>query len=151
MKKTIGIILTGLLMVTVMCQPKPKTDTTKAQETKAVSSEKGILLYNKSLPEIKQLINGKWELVSSQNSRESGEYENTFIQFNDDKYIWTEDGKDEPGNLNWRAETTPKGQQIYLMDVFYETNPAYPLELRGDTLFIQDYTETAYKYTLVRK
>ncbi len=37
------------------------------------------------------------------------------------------------------------------MDVFYETNPAYPVSIKGDTLILQDCSKTGYKYTLVRK
>ena len=37
-----------------------------------------------------------------------------------------------------------------MMDVFYETNPAYPVSIKGDTLILQDCSETGYKYTLVR-
>ena len=82
---------------------------------------------------------------------ESCEYENTFIKFADDQYVWTEDGKAEPGALNWRKADTGAGYEAYLMDVFYETNPAYPVSIKGDTLILQDCSETGYKYTLVRK
>lgn len=59
-------------------------------------------LLNRELSEIKALVNGEWELVSGGNARELCEYENTFITFADDQYVWTEDGKAEPGALNWR-------------------------------------------------
>lgn len=108
-------------------------------------------LFDKSLPEIKELVDGKWELVSGQNATQLCEFENTFIQFSGDKYVWTEEGKDEPGDLNWRKADTGAGYEAYLMDVFLETSPSYPLAIKGDTLFIQDCTETAYKYTLVRR
>lgn len=103
------------------------------------------------MPEIKELVEGKWELVSGQNTTQLCEFENTFIQFNGDKYVWIEEGKDEPGDLNWRKADTGAGYEAYLMDVFLETSPSYPLAIKGDTLFIQDCTETAYKYTLVRR
>lgn len=90
-------------------------------------------------------------MVSGQNAGQLCEFENTFIVFDGDKYIWSEDGKDEPGDLNWRKADTGVGYEAYLMDVFYATNPAYPLSINGDTLFIQDCTETGYKYTLVRR
>ena len=64
--------------------------------------------------------------------------------------VWTEDGKAEPGALNWRKADTGAGYEAYLMDVFYETNPAYPVSIKGDTLILQDCSETGYKYTLVR-
>ena len=99
----------------------------------------------------KTLVNGEWELVSGKNAREFCEYENTFIKFADDQYVWTEDGKAEPGALNWRKADTGAGYEAYLMDVFYETNPAYPVSIKGDTLILQDCSETGYKYTLVRK
>ena len=83
--------------------------------------------------------------------KEFCEYENTFIKFADDQYVWTEDGKAEPGALNWRKADTGAGYEAYLMDVFYETNPAYPVSIKGDTLILQDCSETGYKYTLVRK
>ena len=35
--------------------------------------------------------------------------------------------------------------EAYLMDVFYETNPAYPVSIKGDTLILQDCSETGYK------
>lgn len=56
-----------------------------------------VTLFDKDLPEIKTLVNGEWELVSGKNAREFCEYENTFIKFADDQYVWTEDGKAEPG------------------------------------------------------
>ena len=108
-------------------------------------------LFDKSLPEIKEFVDGKWDLISGQNTGQLCEFENTFITFDGDKYIWSEDGKDEPGDLNWRKADTGAGYDAYLMDVFYATNPAYPLSINGDTLFIQDCSETAYKYMLVRR
>jgi len=53
--------------------------------------------------------------------------------------------------LNWRKADTGAGYEAYLMDVFYETNPAYPVSIKGDTLILQDCSETGYKYTLVKK
>lgn len=108
-------------------------------------------LTDKSLPEIKKLIDGKWELINGQNETQLCEFENTFITFNGDKYIWTEDGNDEPGDLNWRKTDMGAGYDAYLMDAFYATNPAYPLSIKGDTLYLQDCSETGYKYKLVRK
>lgn len=129
------------------CKGQSKEKEVKAEAQASVN----ITLYDKTLPEIKELVDGKWELVSGQNARETCEFENTFIQFNGDKYVWTEDNKDEPGDLNWRKSDTGAGYEAYQMDVFYATNPSYPLAISGDTLFIQDCTETAYKYTLVRR
>ena len=100
-----------------------------------------VTLFDKEQPEIKALVNGDWELVSGKNAREFCEYENTFIKF----------GKAEPGALNWRKADTGAGYEAYPMDVFYETNPAYPVSVKGDTLILQDCSETGYKYTLVRK
>jgi len=113
-------------------------------------SKENMTLFDKSLPEIKKAVNGKWELVSGQNARETGEFENTFITFNDDKYIWSENGKDEPGDLNWRKGPTGIGYDSYLMDVFYAERPAYPISIQGDILYIQDISDTGYKYTLKR-
>ncbi|WP_455643195.1 hypothetical protein, partial [Parabacteroides sp.] len=118
---------------------------------KQQAEKTNITLYDKELPEIKAQVDGKWELVSGQNAREFCEYENTFIEFAGDRYVWTEDGKAEPGVLNWRKADTGAGYEAYLMDVFYETNPAYPVFIKGDTLILQDCSETGYKYTLVRK
>lgn len=128
-------------------QKEGKLEASKLEAQASVNTT----LYDKTLPEIKELVDGKWELVSGQNARETCEFENTFIRFNGDKYVWTEDNKDEPGDLNWRKSDTGAGYEAYLMDVFYATNPSYPLAISGDTLFIQDCTETAYKYTLVRR
>lgn len=119
-------------------------------KTEARSQNK-MSLVDKTLPEIKESVNGKWELISGQNASQLCEFENTFITFDNDKYIWTEDGKDEPGDLNWRKAPAGSGYDAYLMDVFYATNPSYPLSINGDTLYIQDCTETAYKYMLVRR
>ena len=118
---------------------------------KQQAEKTNITLYDKELPEIKAQVDGKWELVSGKNAREFCEYENTFIEFDGDRYVWTEDGKAEPGALNWRKADTGAGYEAYLMDVFYETNPAYPVCIKGDTLILQDCSETGYKYTLVRK
>lgn len=118
---------------------------------KQQAEKTNITLYDKELPEIKAQVDGKWELVSGKNAREFCEYENTFIEFNGDRYVWMEDGKAEPGALNWRKADTGAGYEAYLMDVFYETNPAYPVCIKGDTLILQDCSETGYKYTLVRK
>ena len=139
MKKLMDVL--PLLLVVVLlfgtaCQSNKKKDAESANVT----------LFDKDLPEIKTL-----ELVSGKNAREFCEYENTFIKFADDQYVWTEDGKAEPGALNWRKADTGAGYEAYLMDVFYETNPAYPVSIKGDTLILQDCSETGYKYTLVRK
>jgi hypothetical protein len=107
-------------------------------------------LLDKSLPEIKDLVKGKWELVSGKNNSQLCEFENTYIEFDGDNYIWIEDGKSEPGKLNWRKSDTGAGYEAFLMDAFYETNPAYPVYIKGDTLAIQDCTKTAYLYTLVK-
>lgn len=138
------LLLVGCLPLGMACQQqnKPKTEETVATE---------ITLFDKDLPEIKKLIDGKWELVSGKNTREFCEYENTFIEFDGDKYVWTEDEKPEPGLLNWRKADTGVGYESFLMDVFFETNPAYPLSMHGDTLFLQDCSQTGYKYTLLKR
>ena len=128
MKKLMDVL--PLLLVVVLlfgtaCQSNKKKDAESVNVT----------LFDKDLPEIKTLVNGEWD---------------TFIKFADDQYVWTEDGKAEPGALNWRKADTGAGYEAYLMDVFYETNPAYPVSIKGDTLILQDCSETGYKYTLVR-
>lgn len=144
LKCILPALMVCLLSVETSCQDKSK------QKAKTVEGGT-ITLFDKELPDIKKYIDGEWELVSSKNDHEAGEYENTFITFNDDKYIWTEENKAEPGNLNWRKADTGNGYEAYLMDVFFETSPAYPLSIDGDTLYLQDCTETKYKYKLVRK
>ncbi len=110
-----------------------------------------VTLQDKPLSEIKKLINGRWELVTGQNSRELNEFEKTFIEFKGDDYVWIEDGVAEKGKLNWRKAPAGNGNEVYIMDAFYAEFPSYPISVKGDTLFIQDCTATAYKYTLVRK
>ena len=144
----IGVALGLCLIGTSSGKGKSGQKDSKESETRTTVQT---TLFDKSLPEIKELVEGKWELVSGQNTTQLCEFENTFIQFNGDKYVWTEEGKDEPGDLNWRKANTGAGYEAYLMDVFLETSPSYPLAIKGDTLFIQDCTETAYKYTLVRR
>lgn len=138
------LLLVGCLPLGMACQQqnKPKTEENVAAE---------INLFDKDLSEIKKLIDGKWELVSGKNAREFCEYENTFIEFDGDKYVWIEDEKPEPGLLNWRKADTGVGYESFLMDVFFETNPAYPLSMHGDTLFLQDCSQTGYKYTLLKR
>ena len=92
MKKLMDVL--PLLLVVVLlfgtaCQSNKKKDAESVNVT----------LFDKDLPEIKTLVNGEWELVSGKNAREFCEYENTFIKFADDQYVWTEDGKAEPGAL----------------------------------------------------
>ncbi len=149
MKQLISItILVNLLLSFSSCkQGQQQKENTSKQETK---TEVNTTLYDKSLSEIKQLINGKWELVKSKNVSEENEFENTFILFDNDRYVWTEDGESEEGKMNWRKTDTGNGYESYLMDVFYEEYPSYPLAIKGNTLTIQDCSETAYKYTLVR-
>ena len=143
------VVALGLCLIgTSSCKGKSGQKDSKESETRTTVQT---TLFDKSLPEIKELVEGKWELVSGQNTTQLCEFENTFIQFNGDKYVWTEEGKDEPGDLNWRKADTGAGYEAYLMDVFLETSPSYPLAIKGDTLFIQDCTETAYKYTSVRR
>ena len=143
----VGLCLYG----TSSCKGKPEEKNEQPSEKAEVREQVSTTLFDKSLPEIKELVNGKWELISGQNTGQLCEFENTFIEFNDDKYVWSEDGKEEPGDLNWRKADSGAGYEVYQMDVFYETNPSYPLSIKGDTLYIQDCTETAYKYTLVRR
>ena len=140
MKKLMNVL--PLLLVVVLlfgtaCQSNKKKDAESVNVT----------LFDKDLPEIKTLVNGEWELVSGKNAREFCEYENTFIKFADDQYVWTEDGKAEPGALNWRKADTGAGYEAYLMDVFYETNPAYlvavsPVRM---TLLVKRYTRALCK------
>lgn len=144
---TISLCLVGISSCKGKSDQKGESKSTKA----ATQTELRTTLFDKSLPEIKKLVNGKWELLSGQNPSQLCEFENTFIIFNDDKYIWSEDGNDEPGDLNWRKADTGLGYESYMMDVFYATNPAFPLSINGDTLFIQDCSETKYKYTLVKR
>ena len=137
-------IITGIVLLCIITG-------CKFQESQPEIKDAHTTLFDKPLSEIKQLINGKWELVSNQNARETGEFENTFITFKDDDYIWTENGNSEAGKLNWRKTPTGIGYDAYLMDVFYENFPSFPLAISGDTLYIQDCTETNFKYTLIRK
>lgn len=146
-KKLELLLAVGLIFNGFGCRDK-SSQMANAQEA---VKEGPVTLYDKTLPEIKKHVNGKWELISGQNKEQFCEYENTFIVFDDDKYIWIEDGKEEPGDLNWRQEDTKEGYKSYLMDVFYSTNPAYPLSVNGDTLYIQDCSQTRYKYKLIRK
>ena len=116
MKKLMDVL--PLLLVVVLlfgtaCQSNKKKDAESANVT----------LFDKDLPEIKTLVNGEWELVSGKNAREFCEYENTFIKFADDQYVWTEDGKAEPGALNWRKADTGAGYEAYLSS----TRPTLPI------------------------
>jgi hypothetical protein len=139
-----GIV--ACLLVAGGCDGKKRQASVEAKAERVEAT-----LFDKPLGEIKQYMNGEWELVSGQNVRETNEFENTFITFDNNRYVWTEDGKAEPGKLNWRKAETGAGYEAWLMDVFYAEYPAYPLAIKGDTLYIQDCTATAYKYTLVRK
>lgn len=134
MGKSLTIIMLGFALL-FGCKGKTVNDT----------------LFDKELPEIKKHLDGKWSLVSAKNSRELCEYENIVIEFKGDKYVWTEDGKSEPGDMNWRKAETGAGYESYLMDLFYASHPAFPLSIKGDTLYIQDCSKTAYKYLLLRK
>ena len=107
-------------------------------------------LYDKDLTEIKQQLNGEWQLLGGVGPVQSCEYDDTFIVFDDDRYEWIEEDTREPGEMNWRKEKTCNGYESYMMDVFYSDLPAYPLALRGDTLLLQDCSPTLYRYTLVR-
>lgn len=137
-----------LMLAGFGCQQKPVQE---KKTPEVVKETVATTLYDKSLPEIKKYVDGKWELISGQNETQLCEFENTFIVFDDDTYSWIEDGKEEPGDLNWRKEPTAAGYDAYLMDVFYATNPSYPLSIDGDTLYLQDCSQTKYKYKLVRK
>ena len=139
--KAFSLLLISILLLGTACQGNKQKEEVKVKTT----------LADKELPEIKKLVDGEWELISGKNARELCEYENTFIKFDGDQYVWTEDGKAEPGALNWRKADTGLGYEAYLMDVFYETNPAFPLSGQGDTLILQDCSATGYTYTLVRK
>lgn len=139
-------VLTGLFLFNTSCN---SGNTQKSSEPEQGKSS--IMLTDKTLSEVKELINGKWELITGQNTTELGEFENTFITFKGDEYVWTENNISEPGEMNWRKEATGIGYDAWLMDVFYADSPSFPLAIKGDTLYIQDCTETAYKYTLVRR
>ena len=153
MKKTIGLCLAGILVLASACRQKTEAGVSEQETAPVVDTLSGkcLTLYDKSLPEIKKYVDGKWELVSSESPHESCEYENTFIEFKGDDYVWTENNRPEPGALNWRLADTGAGYRSYLMDLFYADHPAYPLALEGDTLYIQDSTPTAYRYMLVRR
>lgn len=140
------LLVAGLVVLSVACQ-SDKAKSTSAGGGEAVQ----MTLFDKGLPEIKQQIDGRWELRSGKNAREEGEFENTFIEFRGDQYAWIEDGQSEAGELNWRKAPTGAGYDSWLMDVFYAERPAYPIAISGDTLYIQDISDTGYKYTLVRK
>ncbi|MCC8154240.1 MAG: hypothetical protein LIP01_08540 [Tannerellaceae bacterium] len=108
-------------------------------------------LYNQSLNEVKKRINGKWQLVS-------GETETIYFEFDDtllNSKMMSMSGRmkmgTEGGNLNWRKQDTTGGEQVFLMDVFYDENPSYPFAIKGDTLYIQDATENAFLYKLVKR
>lgn len=101
------VVALGLCLIgTSSCKGKSGQKDSKESETRTTVQT---TLFDKSLPEIKELVEGKWELVSGQNTTQLCEFENTFIQFNGDKYVWTEEGKDEPGDLNWRKANTGAG------------------------------------------
>lgn len=145
MKKIILVSLAiGLLFSVAGCKEKNNSGNTS-------SGKQEVTLYDKTLPEIKEYVNGKWELISGQNSREQNEFEQTFIEFKGDNYVWTENGESETGPLNWRKSPTGAGYDAYLMDAFYAEYPSYLVALKGDTLYIQDCTKTAYLYKLVRR
>lgn len=144
-----GLCFFLLSLFVISCNQKSKNSATE-NSLEATSSIQ-VTLFDKTLPEIQEYVHGKWELLSGQNGNMFFEYENTFIEFNGDEYVWTEDGESERGLLNWRKEETGNGYESYLMDVFYDTNPAYILALKNDTLMVQDCTETAYRYKLVRR
>lgn len=140
-----SLVILLLCMLSISCV----TAGCKSDKSQQVSVKD--TLYDKSLDEIKQYVKGKWELVSGQNASEICEFENTFITFSGDNYTWTEEGESEKGELNWRKAPTGIGYDAYLMDVFYAEHPSFPLAINKDTLYIQDCTETAYKYTLIRR
>ena len=146
LKVAVNSLLICLSFSCVSCQMKPEDKTNSDKAKQLVNTS----LLDKSLPEIKDLVKGKWELISGKNNSQLCEFENTYIEFDGDNYIWIEDGKSEPGKLNWRKSDTGAGYEAFLMDAFYETNPAYPVYIKGDTLAIQDCTKTAYLYTLVK-
>lgn len=141
----IVFLLSGLFLSYTSC---------KSDKSKKAAAGKEVVrttLFDKTLPEVKKLVDGEWELVSCKNATEEGEFENTFITFKGDDYVWTENGVSEPGELNWRLEDPGVGYEAWMMDVFYATAPSFPLSISGDTLYIQDCTKTAYMYTLVKK
>lgn len=140
------LLVAGLAVLCVSCQSG------KSESTSESGGEKvQMTLFDKDLPEIKQQIDGRWELRSGKNATEEGEFENTFIEFKGDQYVWIEGSQREPGAMNWRKAPTGVGYDSWLMDVFYAERPAYPIAISGDTLYIQDISDTGYKYTLVRK
>ncbi len=139
--------ITGLLLLSTSCN----TDKSKKDSAEAAKPAVRTTLFDKSLPEVKQLVDGRWALLSGKNATQECEFEDTFITFKGDQYIWTSEGVDEPGELNWRQAPTGSGYDAFVMDVFYANHPSYPLAISGDTLYIQDMSDTLYKYTLVRK
>ncbi len=112
--------------------------------------ESNVALFDKELNALKELLNGKWQLVSGENSSVYFEFDETFIVFNGDRYIWMEEGEMEEGVLNWRREATGSGYDSFFTDVFYEDNPTFPLAIVNDTLIIQDISPNLYIYKLVR-
>ncbi|MCD7932166.1 MAG: hypothetical protein LUH15_12890 [Tannerellaceae bacterium] len=110
-----------------------------------------VTLYDKTLPELQKLLNGKWILLSGQNETVYFEFDDTTIEFKNTMYIWKDEEGEEGDNLNWRQEPTDNGYDAWVSDVFYEDNPSYPLMIRNDTLLIQDITEEQYLYKLVRQ
>lgn len=151
MKQTAAYLIGIMGMVVTLTSCHSRSSQTKQEEEPIKREVIRETLYDKSLPEIKKAINGRWELISGQNARETGEFENTFITFKEDTYIWSENGTDEPGDLNWRKGPTGAGYDSYLMDVFYAERPAYLIAISGDSLYIQDISDTGYKYLLIRK
>ena len=146
-------ILCAVLLVFVGCKEKTQKQSAEKKTSAEAPSNARVetTLFDKPLSEIVTNINGRWELVSGQNARELNEFENTFVIFDSDTYIWIEDDKPELGALNWRKADTGSGYEAFVMDVFYAERPSYPLAIKGDTLFIQDCSETAYRYKLVRR
>ncbi|MCD8042687.1 MAG: hypothetical protein LUH10_06445 [Tannerellaceae bacterium] len=117
----------------------------------SVYASEPVTLYDKTLPELQKLLNGKWILLSGQNETVYFEFDDTTIEFKNTMYIWKDEEGEEGDNLNWRREPTDNGYDAWVSDVFYEDNPSYPLMIRNDTLLIQDITEEQYLYKLVRQ
>lgn len=144
MKKLMDVL--PLLLVVVLlfgtaCQSNKKKDAESVNVT----------LFDKDLPEIKTLVNGEWELVSGKNAVSSANMRILSSSLQTTNMSGRRTGKAEPGGFELAQSGYGAGYEAYLMDVFYETNPAYPVSIKGDTLILQDCSETGYKYTLVRK
>ena len=73
----VGLCLIG----TSSCKGKSEQGGDQTVEKTGTRAKVKATLFDKSLPEIKEFVNGKWELVSGQNAGQLCEFENTLIVF----------------------------------------------------------------------